>query len=75
MTGLRGVALLVAIATLLVGLEGCFYKAGTRPGEPGYRPYYEGVAVGSPWYGFPYGPPGWYPSEVHLGGARLGGRY
>ncbi len=68
----------VAAALLLVaGLAtGCFYKANsTDPRDENYRPYYEGVNVSSPWYGYPYGPPGWYPSPVHLGGGRLGGRY
>lgn len=66
---------LLALTALLVGTAGCFYKSTDyEPPEP-YRPYYEGVSVASPWYGFPYGPPGWYPSDVQLGGARLGGRY
>lgn len=64
------------LAAGLVSLHsGCFYKSTDyEPPEP-YRPYYEGMATGSPWYGFPYGPPGWYPSDVQLGGGRLGGRY
>jgi len=73
MKTIRTAALVLGIAGLLAGAGGCFYKA--QPGDAGYRPYYEGVNVASPWYGYPHGPPGWYPSPVHLGGGRLGGRY
>lgn len=75
MRPLRRTGVALAICAALTSIPGCFYKSTDyEPPEP-YKPYYEGVAVGSPWHGFPYGPPGWYPSDVQLGGGRLGGRY
>jgi len=75
MRALRNTTIAIVVAISLTAVPGCFYKSTDyEPPEP-YRPYYEGVAVNSPWQGFPYGPPGWYPSDVQLGGARMGGRY
>ena len=65
----RNLGMALAFLLLLAFAQGC-----TRV-NVGYRPYYEGVNVSSPWYGYPYGPPGYYPSPVHLGGRRPGGRY
>lgn len=75
MKRLRNVGSAIALGSLLLWHSGCFYKSTEFEPPERRRPYYEGVAVGSPWHGFPYGPPGWYPSDVQLGGARLGGRY
>lgn len=75
MSGSRWLGTMLLAIVAAGGVSGCFYKSTEwEPPEP-YRPYYEGVAVGSPWSGFPYGPPGWYPSDVQLGGGRVGGRY
>ena len=76
MRRLRRMGTLLTLAALLAGAEGCFYKSTeVTPKDMSKRNFYEGVSTASPWYGFPYGPPGYYPSDVYLGGGRLGGRY
>jgi len=72
----RRIGAMLAVAALLVGVDGCFYKSTEiTPKSRDKSSYYDGMSTASPWYGFPYGPPGYYPSDVYLGGGRLGGRY